>query len=686
MKNKKINTNILLNPLVNIQNQQKSINSETLMLEGNYYFKQSKFPEAKRIYELVLQKDPFNIQALDLLGVISLESKEYIGAIELMKRILEINPRSSFALNNIGVAYLHLKDYANAINFFNKVIEIDPDYVEALLNLGTCYQQTNNLDAAIKYFDLSILKNPSFYESYFNKANALVQIKEYFLSLDFFEKTLKLNPNHIDAIINKGISFQELGRFEEAKNCFETAYNLKPNYNFLLGTLLTSRARQCEWANLESNIKKLGKLVINHQPVAIPFSYLSLIDNPELHRLSAKIYSEYKYPIINDKYDRSITYKENAKIKIGYYSADFYNHATGYLIAELFEKHDKDNFEFFAFSYGDPPDDHYHKRIKSALNFYDVTNINDTDVAKLSHNLGIDIAIDLKGYTDRHRVGIFANRCAPLQINYLGYPGTMGSGYYDYIIADKVIIPVDYQKYYTEKILYLPICYQVNDSTREISSVRITKEMAGLPKDAFIFCCFNNNYKIMPYIFDIWMQILLETKDSVLWLLEDNKTASDNLKKEAEIRGVNPNRLIFAERAPLDEHLSRHDLADLFIDTSPYNAHTTASDALWSGLPVLTCPGISFASRVSASLLNDLNLHELIAVDFIDYKNKAIDFAFNPEKIKNLKFKLNNEKMNSSLFKGEVFAKYIESAYTEIYKRMMQKQKPEHLIISNALN
>ena len=681
MKNK-FKVNIFVNPLVNKQNQQKSINSDTLMLEGNYYFQQSKFLEAKRIYELVLQKEPFNIQALDLLGVISLESKEYIRAIELMKRVLEINPNSSFALNNIGVAYLHLKDYAYAINFFSKVIEIDPDYVEALLNLGTCYQQTNNLDAAIKYFDLSIIKNPSFYESYFNKANALVQLKEYFLSLEYFDKTLQLNPNHIDAIINKGISFQELGRFDEAQNCFETAYSLNPNYNFLLGTLLNSRARQCDWANLDSNIEKLGKSITNHQPVAIPFSYLSLIDNPELHRLSAKIYSEYKYPIINAKYDRPLTVEENVKIKIGYYSADFYNHATGYLIAELFEKHDKNNFEFFAFSYGDPPDDIYHKRIKSALNFYDVSNINDTDVAKLSHNLGIDIAVDLKGYTDRQRVGIFAHRCAPIQINYLGYPGTMGSEYYDYIIADKVTIPVNSQKFYSEKIIYLPICYQVNDSTREISTVRITKEMAGLPKDVFIFCCFNNNYKILPDIFNIWMQILLETNDSVLWLLKDNETASDNLKREAEIRGVNPNRLIFAERAPLNEHLARHDLADLFIDTSPYNAHTTASDALWSGLPVLTCPGTSFASRVSASLLNDLNLHELIAVDFIDYKNKALDLAFNPEKVKNLKSKLNNEKMNTSLFKGEVFAKYIESAYLEIYRRLMQNLKPDHIVIT----
>jgi len=686
MKKKETKVNIFTNPLVNKQIHQKSINSDILMLEGNYYFQQSKFLEAKRIYELVLKNEPFNMQALDLLGVISLESKEYISAIELMKRILEIDPKSSFALNNSGVAYLHLKDYANAINFFSKVIEIDPDYVEALLNLGTCYQQTKNLDAAIKYFDLSILKNPTFYEAYFNKANALVQLKEYLLSLEYFEKTIQLNPNHIDAIINKGISFQELGRFEEAQICFERAYKLNPNCNFLLGTLLNGRARQCDWANLDNNIEKLGELVINHKLVAIPFSYLSLIDNPELHMLSAKIYSEYKYPINNATYDGSLVVNENAKIKIGYYSADFYNHATGYLIAELFEKHDKNSFEFFAFSYGDPPDDYYHKRIKKALNFYDVSNISDTDVAKLSHKLGIDIAVDLKGYTDRQRVGIFANRCAPIQINYLGYPGTMGSEYYDYIIADKVTIPVDSQKFYSEKIIYLPICYQVNDSKREISTVCITKEMVGLPEDVFIFCCFNNNYKIMPNIFNIWMQILIETNDSVLWLLKDNETASVNLKREAEISGVNPNRLIFAERVPLNEHLARHDLADLFIDTSPYNAHTTASDALWSGLPVLTCPGISFASRVSASLLNDLNLHELIAVDFIDYKNKALDFALNPEKVKNLKLKLKNEKMNSSLFKGEIFAKYIEHAYLEIYKRLIQNLKPEHLIISNTLN
>jgi predicted O-linked N-acetylglucosamine transferase (SPINDLY family) len=307
--------------------------------------------------------------------------------------------------------------------------------------------------------------------------------------------------------------------------------------------------------------------------------------------------------------------------------------------------------------------------------------MSDLDIAKLSRSLKIDIAVDLKGYTQDLRMGIFAERAAPIQVSYLGYPGTLGADYMDYIVADKTLIPKDSQKYYSEKIIYLPRSYQVNDSKRKISKKLFTKVELGLPERGFVFCCFNNNYKILPSIFDSWMRILHMVKGSVLWLLAGNPTATINLCSEAEKRGIDPSRLIFAKRMKLEEHLARHQLADLFIDTLPYNAHTTTSDALWAGLPVLTLIGKSFASRVGASLLNAMSLPELITLTQSQYELKAIELANNPLMLAEIKEKVKLNRLTSSLFNAQLFARHIESAYEEIYKRYITGKKPDHIYV-----
>jgi predicted O-linked N-acetylglucosamine transferase (SPINDLY family) len=307
----------------------------------------------------------------------------------------------------------------------------------------------------------------------------------------------------------------------------------------------------------------------------------------------------------------------------------------------------------------------------------------DKDITLMSREIGIDIAVDLTGFTGLARTDIFSYRAAPIQVNYLGYPGTIGAEYIDYIIADPIIIPTESQQYYSEKIVYLPNSYQVNDRQRSITDKVFTKDELGLPKDSFVFCCFNNNYKITPNTFDGWVRILKAVKGSVLWLLEDSPVARLNLLKEAEARGLNPDRLVFAKRMNLTEHLARHKVADLFLDTLPYNAHTTASDALWAGLPVLTCKGESFASRVAASLLNAIELPELITTTQEQYETTAIDLANNPEKLKAIKHKLEINRSTTALFDTPLFNKHIQAAYKQMYERYQADLLPNNIYIEN---
>jgi len=374
--------------------------------------------------------------------------------------------------------------------------------------------------------------------------------------------------------------------------------------------------------------------------------------------------------------------KPNKKIRIGYYSADYYEHATSYLIAELIELHDKSKFEIFGFSFGPDKDDKMRKRISKAFDqFIDVNLKSDKEVAQLSRDLKIDIAVDLKGFTQFSRFGIFVERCAPIQVNYLGHPGTLGADCIDYIIADKVLIPQKNQKDYSEKIIYLPHCYQVNDSNKKISDKVFTRKELELPKDGFIFCCFNKNYKITPNVFDCWMKILKKVKGSVLWLFENNPITIKNLQQEANKRDIGSDRLIFAKPMVLDKHLARHKVADLFVDTFPYTAHTTCSDALWAGLPVLTCAGESFASRVSASLLNAIGLSELVTHTIKGYEDMAIELANNPIRLKKIKNELEKNKLEKPLFNTKLFTKHIESAYTEMHKKYIKNEKPDHIKI-----
>jgi protein O-GlcNAc transferase len=613
--------------------------------------------------------------ALQDLGRLEEALKSYDQAIRL-------NPDYAAAHNNRGLTLQDLKQLDEAIKSYDQAIGLNPDHIQAYNNRGNALQDLRRLDEALKSYDQAIRLNPNYADAYNNRGVTLQDLKQLDEALKSYDQAIRLKPDYADAYNNRGNALLELKRLDEALSSYDQTIRLKPDYEFILGNRLHTQMKLCDWSNFSNRLLELQSCLLTERRVTTPFPVLGLFDNPEIHLLASKIYVDTKYPA-SQVLGPFIKRVPDGKIRVGYYSADFHNHATAYLMAELFESHDPNRFEIYGFSFGPNKNDEMHLRLsKTFKQFSHVSNFSDIEIAKLSRELGIDIAVDLKGFTGDSRTGIFALRCAPIQVNYLGYPGTMGAPYIDYIVADQTVIPIENQKYYSEKIVYMPHSYQVNDAHRKISDKLFTKQELGLPEESFVFCSFNNNYKILPETFDIWMDLLQEVDSSVLWLFEDNLTASVNLRLQAQHRGVDPSRLVFAKPMDLVDHLARHQLADLCLDTLPYNAHTTASDALWAGLPVLTLPGQSFAARVAASLLTALDMPELIAESREDYREKAISLATNQVLLKQIKEKLNRNRLIAPLFNGQIFAKNIEKAYEAMIQRHANDQSPDHIYIS----
>ena len=408
---------------------------------------------------------------------------------------------------------------------------------------------------------------------------------------------------------------------------------------------------------------------------------MSLEDAPERHRVRAEIFTaaKYKQTPLPGQVKPPIKPK---RIRLGYFSSDFQEHPVAYLIANMLEQHNRDQFEVFGYSlYGNKKTEMRRRLSKSFDRFSDVQGMTDSAIARRVRQDGIDIAIDLNGYTKGNRAGIFAYRAAPIQINYLGYPGTLGADFMDYIVADRFLIPEENQKYFNERPLYLPNTYMPTDNTRELSQKPVTRGDMGLPEDAFVFCCFNNNYKISLAEFDIWMRLLHNVEGSVLWLRKSNELSKINMIKEANKRNIDKSRLIFADRVPMDEHLARQRLADLFIDTFTYNAHTTATEALWAGLPVVTKAGQGFASRVAGSLLHAIGLPELVTTTERDYEHLIQELATNPKKLTEAKNKLAANRLTQPLFNTKMYTEYLESGYQQAYQNYLDGNPPRTITV-----
>jgi predicted O-linked N-acetylglucosamine transferase (SPINDLY family) len=585
--------------------------------------------EATAMYDKAVALDPSDVQALYMRGLALFELQQFSAAAESHRAALKLAPSYAPAYNGLGLALSHAGDQKAAFECYSAAIAADPKFASPYINRSMILRNSGRLEEALQSLDTAIA----------------------------------LQPNNPNGHGNRGTALSELSRPAEANASFDKALLLNPNYPFIAGTRIFNKTTICDWENLDRDIAGLLVQIDQGHPASPPWPLIGFADAPAAQRKAAEMWIMVKCPE-DSTLGPARSFKHHQRIRIGYYSSDFYNHATAYLMAELFELHDREKFEITAFSFTRAAGDDMQKRLAAACDhFIDVRAKTEREIAALSREREIDIAVDLKGFSANNAVGIFAHRSAAIQVNYLGYPCTMGAPYIDYLIADKVIVPDDARAFYTEKVLTLPHSYQVNDRQRKIDARVFSRTELGLPEGGFVFSCFNNNFKILPAMFDIWMRILKAVNGSVLWLLEDNATAAANLRKEAAQRGVDASRLVFAPRISPEENLARQRNADLFLDTLPYNAHTTASDALWVGLPVLTCPGKSFTARVAASLLYAMDLPELVTPTLADYEALAIALAKDSARLKDLKGKLARNRATSPLFDTEAYARDIEALY-----------------------
>jgi len=596
------------------------------------------------------------------------ELKRFDEALAAYEKAIFLSEDDAEAWNNRGVTLNELKRFDEAIISYDKALALNSHYSEAWYNKGFTLHDAKSHGEALAAYDKALTLKPDYAEAWNNKGVTLNQLKHFEGAIAHYDKALSLNIKYAEAWYNKGVTLNELKNFEGAIAHYDKALNLNPHSDWVYGDLIHAKMKICSWSDFEGCLKNVTNKVSLNESVVNPFALLALIDDALLQKKSSEIYAQDKAPF-NNALGPIERHPEREKIRIGYFSADFRNHAVSILTAELFELHDKNRFEITAFSFGADDESPMRLRLSEAFNqFIDVSGMSDMGIAKLSRDLHIDIAVDLGGYTADSRAGIFSYRAAPIQVSYLGYLGTMGSEYIDYMLADKTIIPESLQKFYSEKIVYLP-SYQANDRKRIISDRVFTRQELGLPEKGFVFCCFNNNYKILPATFNGWMRILKAVEGSVLFLYAESKWAEENLKNEAEARGVDSSRLVFGKRISTDEYLARYRACGLFLDTFPYNAGTTASDALWTGLPVLTLAGEAFASRMAASLLNAIGLPELITNTQEEYEFLAIGLATNHEKLDEIREKLTNNRLTTILFDAPLFTKNLEAAYICMYER-----------------
>ncbi|MFO0009309.1 MAG: tetratricopeptide repeat protein [Betaproteobacteria bacterium] len=598
---------------------------------------------AQASYRDILAVAPGHVDALHLLGVSLAQSGRHEEAEPLIARAAGLAPHAAGILNNWGNALLALGRGAEAVDRFYRALTLDPTLADA----------------------------------WFNHGRALLQLELPGPALESLDRALAIRTNHIEALAARAKALMGLSQAEEAIAAFDSLLQQAPDHPFGAGARLHLRMQLCDWNGVDAELRDLLGRLRAGQPVAAPFPLLALVDSPEDHRRAARLYMAQHPP------EASLgplpPHDGHPRVRVGYFSSDFHQHATAYLMAETFELHDRTAYEWTAFSIGPAREDAMRSRLRPCFDrFIDVRGMSDRAVAALARELRIDIAIDLNGLTFRARPGIFAARAAPVQASFLGYPGTAGAPFMDYVIADRQVIPAENAAHFDERVVWLPAAYQPNDRRRPSGPVP-SRAGCGLPDHDTVFCCFNNTYKITPDVFASWMRILRAVEGSVFWRLAAAPRACENLRQQAVAAGVSPHRLVFAERVSPAEHLARHACADLVLDTLPYNAHTTASDALWTGVPVITVAGQSFAARVASSLLTAVGLPELVTASAEEYERLAIALGRSPAQLALLKARLGAARSRCALFDTPRFARELEASYSAMHRRRLAGLPPAPL-------
>jgi len=652
-----------------------------LYRQGNALHALGRYEEAIARFEQTLALRPTHADAMNNLGTALLKLGRHEEAVARFERALKGQPDDFSALVNQGTALAGMERYEEAVSSYDKALAINPDHAELLYNRGQALMRARRYDEAITSYGRALAVKQDYAEASGGRAFSLYAVGRYVEAIASFDQALAIRSDYAIALQGRGDALARLRRHEDAAISYERALSLEPDLKYLLGSAAYSRARFCDWRDEILVEKRIVDEVRAGKPVISPFSFLSISESPADQLACASTHVRERFAV---ELARRGTRRDHQheRIRLAYISADFSDHAMSNLMVGLFEQHDRARFEVSAISFGPDRNSEMRSRlIRSFEQFIDVRPKSDKMVFEQLRELQVDIAVDLMGFTRNCRPEILARRPAPIQVNYLGYPGTMGADFIDYIIADEFVIPRSEQHNYSEKVVYLPDCFQANDSKRKIGERTPTRTEAGLPETGFVFCCFNNGYKIKPEVFDVWMRILKRVEHSVLWLLGESDTTMANLRREAQSRGVKPDRLVFAKRVKTLDYLARYRLADLFLDTLPFNAGTTASDALWAGLPLVTCAGKAFAARMAGSLLHAVGLSELVTRNLEDYEALALKLATDAELLRDVREKLAHNRFWKPLFDTDRFRRHIEAAYTQMWEIHQQGEEPRSFAV-----
>ena len=657
--------------------------ADSFLGRGNLLAEIGRPDEAFGAYDRALALKPDLALAWLGRGNIFAHSKRFEQASAAFDKALELKPELAEAWYGRGNIFARSKRFAQANAAYDKALELKPALVEAWLGRGYIFVELNQLHEASNAYEMALALEPGLAEAWQGRAFLFTKKYDFAAAGAAFEKAIALKPDLAEAWAGRGFVFLKTGQRVAAVEDYDKAFALKPDLKFIEGDRLLAKLQLCDWTNLEEDVAHLLTSMRRHCLAAIPFDGLLFATSAADQYQNAKLFVA-DHPAFPPLW-RGEIYKHD-RIRVAYVSSDLRNHPVGAQLVNLLEHHDRSRFEITAVSLQPGQGSDTQRRIKSAVeNFVDAKELGDREIADLIRQREIDIVIDLNGHTEGRRPNVFAQKPSPIQVNYLGYAGTLGADYYDYILADKTVIPEDQIEFYSEKVVWLPGSFMASDSERRISEIVPSRAECGLPESGFVFCCFNGAQKISPGIFQIWTRLLQETPGSVLWLPAGDSAMMANLRREIEKAGLATDRLIFAPKiAKPEDHLARLRQADLFLDTLPYNAHATASDALWAGLPVLTRLGSTFAGRVAASQIKAVGLDELVTSSPGDYEAMALKLAREPDLLATLKAKLARNRNSYPLFDTARFARHIESAYGVMWQRYQQGLGPASFSVDAA--
>jgi len=632
--------------------------------------------DALSAFERAVQLDPAFSGAAHNLAAALLKLERPAEALAAYDRLRAAAPQDAQTWCGRGCALLALRRLREAHESFTRSLELDAEHLDSLVNRGHTLQLLNQPAAALADYERALACAPDTPRALSNSGNALLELGKPQAALARYERALQVAPADPDTLYNRAAALHALKRYEESAQCYAELLRIVPDHDYALGGLFHLCMDYCNWLDYESLAGQLREASCQDRRGVNPRSLL-LSDAPELQLRCAEVFAREKYAAQESLGRCGVRARRHDRLRVAYISADFREHAVAFLLAGALEQHDRERFETIGIALR--PEEHslMGRRLQAAFTrFVSVSGRSDRQVARLLRDLEVDIAVDLMGYTRWSRPGIFAHRGAPVQVSWLGYPGSMGAPYIDYLIADEVVIPAGEERHFSESVVRLPHCFLPNDDRREIAPPP-TRAAAGLPASGTVLCAFTNAYKITPTVFAVWMRLLRQTPGSVLWLRGMGEAARGNLEREAGRCGVERERLVFAPRvAGMAEHLGRQALADLYLDTQPYNAHSTTCDALWAGVPVLTCAGRSFAARVAASALSAVGLPELITHTLEEYEAKALELLREPQRLRGLREKLVRQRPSAPLFDTAAYTRHLERAYLAMHERAVRGEPP----------